>query len=37
MNTSMRTEFFFGFMTGFVTGVLLCLAVLYLIEPGHLP
>lgn len=37
MITSMKTEFFFGFLVGFVTGVLLCMGVLYLIEPGHFP
>jgi hypothetical protein len=37
MITSMKTEFFLGFLAGFATGVLLCLIVLYLIEPGHLP
>jgi hypothetical protein len=37
MITSMKTEFFLGFLSGFVTGVLLCVIVLYLIEPGHLP
>jgi hypothetical protein len=33
----MKTEFFLGFLAGFVTGVLLCLGVLFLIEPSHLP
>ena len=37
MITSMRTEFFFGFLIGFVTGVLLCVGVMYLIVPGHFP
>jgi tetrahydromethanopterin S-methyltransferase subunit B len=35
MITSMKTEFFFGFLIGFVTGVLLCVGVLFLIEPSH--
>lgn len=35
MITSMKTEFFFGFLIGFVTGVLLCVGVMLLIEPSH--
>jgi hypothetical protein len=37
MITSMRTEFFFGFLIGFVTGVLLCVGVMFLLEPGYFP
>ena len=37
MTTSMRTEFFFGFLIGFVTGVLLCVGVMFLLEPGYFP
>lgn len=37
MITLMKTKFFWGFLTGFVTGVLLCVGVLFLIEPSHLP
>jgi hypothetical protein len=37
MITSMKTEFFFGFLIGFVTGVLLCVGVIFLIEPGQFP
>jgi hypothetical protein len=37
MITSMKTEFFFGFMVGVATGVLLCVGVMLLIEPSHLP
>lgn len=33
MITSMKTEFFFGFLIGLVTGVLLCVGVMLLIEP----
>jgi hypothetical protein len=35
MITSMKTEFFFGFLIGFVTGVLLCVGIMFLIEPSH--
>jgi hypothetical protein len=31
----MRTEFFFGFLIGFVTGVVLCIGVMFLIGPSH--
>jgi hypothetical protein len=37
MITSMKTEFFFGILAGFATGVLLCVGVLYLIDPSHFP
>ena len=37
MITSMKTEFFFGFLIGFVTGVLLCVGIMFLIEPSHFP
>ena len=37
MITSMKTEFFFGFLIGFVPGVLLCVGVIFLIEPGQFP
>ena len=35
MITSMKTEFFFGFLIGFVAGVLLCVGIMFLIEPSH--
>ena len=37
MITSMRTEFFFGFLIGFVTGVLLCVGVMFLLKPSYFP
>ena len=37
MITSMRTEFFFGFLISFVTGVVLCAGIMFLLEPGHFP
>jgi hypothetical protein len=37
MITSMKTDLFFAFLIGLVTGVLLCVGVMYLVEPGHFP
>jgi hypothetical protein len=37
MITSMKTELFFAFLIGIVTGVLLCVGVMFPKNPGHFP